>query len=137
MADTGGISLFERIGGSGVVDVLVERFYGNMDTLPEAAGIRAMHQPDLGPVKDVLKRYFTEWLGGPPLYSTERGHPRLRMRHMHVRIGIAERDAWLRCMRGALDDAVADDAARADIYRALSGLADHMRNTDEGPAGRR
>ena len=53
------------------------------------------------------------------------------MRHMHVSIGIAERDAWLLCMRGALDDAVSDDAAREDIYRALSGLADHMRNKDE------
>jgi len=131
MTDGNEPTLFERIGGSAVVDIMVERFYDNMDSMPEAAGIRAMHHPDLGPVREVLKRYFTEWLGGPPLYSTERGHPRLRMRHMHVSIGIAERDAWLLCMRGALDDAVSDDAAREDIYRALSGLADHMRNKDE------
>jgi len=130
MADGNDTSIFEQIGGSAVIDVLVDRFYDNMDTMPEAATIRAMHHPDLGPMRDVLKRYFTEWLGGPPLYSTERGHPRLRMRHMGFPIDTAARDAWLLCMRGALDDAIADPQLRADIYRAMANLADHMRNKE-------
>lgn len=130
MADGDDTSIFEQIGGSAVIDVLVDRFYDNMDTMPEAATIRAMHHPDLGPMRDVLKRYFTEWLGGPPLYSTERGHPRLRMRHMGFPIDTAARDAWLLCMRGALDDAIADPELRAGIYRAMANLADHMRNKE-------
>lgn len=95
--------MFERIGGAVIIDRLVEAFYAKMECLPEARTIRAMHAPDLGPTKDLLKRYLCEWMGGPKLYSVERGHPRLRQRHMHVRIGEAERDAWLLCMRGALD----------------------------------
>jgi hemoglobin len=71
--------------------------------LPEATIIRAMHAPDLGPVKSVLKRYLSEWTGGPKLYSPEKGHPRLRQRHMGFSIGNAERDAWLLCMRGAME----------------------------------
>ena len=61
----------------------------------------------------VLKKYLGEWLGGPKLYSTERGHPMLRARHLPFAIGVAERDAWLLCMNGALDETIADEAARA------------------------
>ncbi|TYO64100.1 group II truncated hemoglobin [Bradyrhizobium hipponense] len=122
------ISTFERIGGSATIDRLVERFYDRMDTLAEARTIRAMHAADLGAIKDVLKRYLTEWTGGPKLYSVEKGHPRLRQRHIGFAIGDAERDAWMLCMRGALEETVADAAARHDLDRALSGLADWMRN---------
>lgn len=121
-------TLYSRIGGAPVVDRLVESFYGRMDTLPEARGIRALHHADLTAIKDVLKRYLGEWMGGPPLYSSERGHPRLRARHLPFRIGTAERDAWLLCMRGALDEAVADAAVRDELYGAFARLADWMRN---------
>lgn len=121
-------SLFDRIGGAGTVNQLVERFYALMDDLPPARTIRAMHEPDLGPVAQVLKDYLTEWLGGEPLYSTVRGHPRLRQRHMHVPIGSAERDAWLLCMDMALVECVADETARTQIFHQLVRLADWMRN---------
>ncbi|MEY9180162.1 hemoglobin [Bradyrhizobium sp. USDA 326] len=122
------ISLFDRIGGSATIDALVDRFYERMDMLPEAKGIRAMHADDLGLIRDVLKRYLTEWTGGPKLYSPEKGHPRLRQRHIGFAIGDAERDAWMLCMRGALEETVIDIAARQDLDRAMSGLADWMRN---------
>jgi hemoglobin len=121
-------SMFERIGGSATIDRLVDRFYERMDTLPEAQIIRAMHANDLGQIRDVLKRYLTEWTGGPRLYSVEKGHPRLRQRHIGFAIGDAERDAWMLCMRGALEETVTDAVARQDLERALSGLADWMRN---------
>jgi len=103
---------YDRIGGAVVVDRLVESFYHRMDTLAEAKSIRDMHGRNLGPIKHILKRYLTEWLGGPKLYSPEKGHPRLRQRHMGFSIGNAERDAWLLCMRGALEETVTDVQAR-------------------------
>lgn len=127
------VSMFERLGGAVVIDRLVEAFYARMDALPEAQGIRAMHADDLEGTKRVLKRYLTEWTGGPKLYSSERGHPRLRQRHMGFPIGGAERDAWLLCMRGALDETVAEAAARDEIYGAMAKLADWMRNTAGNP----
>jgi hemoglobin len=127
------LSMFERIGGAVTVDRLVEAFYRRMDALPEARTIRAMHATDLGPVKSVLKRYLSEWTGGPKLYSPEKGHPRLRQRHMGFPIGDAERDAWLLCMRGALEESVADSAARQEFDMALTKLADWMRNHAGNP----
>lgn len=131
-------SMFERIGGAVIIDRLVEIFYEKMDALPEAQEIRAMHQADLGSTKNLLKRYLCEWMGGPKLYSTEKGHPRLRQRHLGFRIGERERDAWLLCMSGALEETVADIWARQEIYGLLVKLADWMRNQAENPqdAGR-
>lgn len=127
------LTLFTRIGGSAAVDRLVDAFYLRVDTLPEARAIRAMHADDLSHTKDVLKHNLGEWMGGPPLYSQERGHPRLRMRHIHFKIGEAERDAWILCMRGALDDVVADTDLREQLYRSFYKLADWMRNQPGNP----
>lgn len=121
-------SMFERIGGRATIDALVDRFYERMDTLPEAKVIRAMHADDLGLIRDVLKRYLSEWTGGPRLYTPEKGHPRLRQRHFGFAIGDAERDAWMLCMRGAMEETITDGAARAELDKAISGLADWMRN---------
>lgn len=127
------VSMFERIGGAPAIERLVDAFYARMDTLPEARTIRAMHAPDLEPVKDVLRRYLGEWMGGPKLYSVERGHPRLRQRHMGFAIGNEERDAWLLCMRGALEETVTDIEAREEIHGLLARLADWMRNQEGNP----
>lgn len=127
------VSMFERIGGLVTIDRLVETFYERMDALPEARTIRAMHPSDLGSTKQVLKRYLCEWTGGPKLYSVEKGHPRLRQRHLGFAIGEAERDAWLTCMGGALDEAIADLDARQEIYEALAKLANWMRNQAGNP----
>jgi hemoglobin len=124
---------FARIGGQAAVDALVDSFYRRMESLPEAKTIRAMHAKDLAPVGEVLKRYLGEWLGGPKAYSQERGHPRLRMRHMQFRIGAAERDAWMLCMSGALDEVVADPALREQLLQSFYKLADWVRNDDGNP----
>jgi hemoglobin len=124
---------FERIGGAVTIDRLVEAFYRRMDTLSEAGTVRAMHPHDLASTKNVLKRYLGEWLGGPKLYSAERGHPRLRQRHMGFKIGEMERDAWLLCMRGALEETIADPGARQEVDAAMSKLADWMRNQAGNP----
>lgn len=126
-------SLFAEIGGQVVVDRLVDSFYHRMDTLPQATTIRAMHADDLTSVTEVLKRYLGEWLGGPKLYSQERGHPRLRQRHMHFRIGTAERDAWMLCMQGALDEVIADASLRAHLSQSFFKLADWVRNDSGNP----
>ena len=79
------------------------------------------------------KNGFT--IGGQKLdastYSAERGHPRLRARHLPFAIGSSERDAWMACMRAALDAEVADEEARRDIHDAMARLADFMRNRED------
>ncbi len=119
---------FGRIGGEEAVARLVEAFYRWMDTLPEAAGIRAMHEPDLSQTKAVLKLYLNEWLGGPKRYTAERGRPALRRKHLPFAIGQAEVDAWLLCMSRALDEVVSDAALRAELMAAFSRTAQAVRN---------
>jgi hemoglobin len=123
---------FERIGGQPTVDRIIDAFYDGMDTLPEARIIRALHPHDLSGTRVVLKKYLAEWLGGPPAYSQERGHPRLRARHLPFSIGDAERDAWMFCMRRAMEEVVTDQPAREWLLEKLSKVADWMRNQPAG-----
>ena len=121
---------YARLGGHAAVVALVDAFYRAMDTRPEAAAIRAMHAPDLTHTQAVLVKYFSEWLGGPRHYSTERGPPRLRRVHQTFPIDAAGRDAWLACMQQALDETCADAELRHALMAALSKIAHHVQNTD-------
>lgn len=123
---------FERLGGQAQVARLVDAFYRAMDTLPGAQAIRAMHEPDLGPTKAVLVKYLSEWMGGPKLYSPDRGSPMLRRRHQPFPIDDAARDAWMLCMRQALAEVCADAALRAELDAAFYKVADFIRNTGQG-----
>ena len=123
-------TLYDAIGGAPAIEALVDRFYANMALWSEARTIRAMHGEDLTGVAHGLKAYLSEWLGGPALFSPTKGHPRMKMRHMHLAIGIAERDAWLACMKEALDAVVVDRAARMQVYGNVEKLADWMRNRE-------
>lgn len=119
---------FRQIGGEPAIRALVERFYYYMDSRPEAATIRAMHEPNLGPTKDVLIKFLTGWLGGPQLYAAERGQPRLRKKHLPFAIGDAERDAWMDCMKLALNDTVSNPGLRDELTKAFFKTAHFLRN---------
>jgi hemoglobin len=99
-----------------------------MDTLPEAAAIRAMHSPDLDEIKSTLVVYLVQWLGGPREFSARRGPPRLRARHLRFAIGAAERDAWMTCMRGALEEVVTDVELRVELEHAFFRVANAVMN---------
>ncbi len=122
---------FELLGGAQGVRRLVERFYQLMDTLPEAARIRALHPADLTGSTDKLYKFLSGWLGGPALYVQEFGHPMLRARHLPFPIEAADRDAWLLCMARALDEVELDPLARMQLDQAFYKTADHMRNRDK------
>ena len=119
---------YSELGGAERIRRLVHRFYALMDTLPEAWDVRQMHPEDLSGSEEKLFKYLSGWLGGPPLYEQEFGHPRLRARHLPFAIASAERDQWLLCMRQALDECIPGSPLRERILEAIVGLADHMRN---------
>ncbi len=125
------MTYFSQIGGAPAVDRIVEEFFSRMEVSPEARAVRAMHKDDLAKTKSVMKRYFSEWLGGPMEFSETRGHPALRMRHAGFPIGPQERDAWMQCMCEALQIVVADESLRQHIVQRLSQLADAVRNDEE------
>lgn len=127
---------YARLGGEPAVRRLVDAFYRAMDTRPDARTIRAMHEPDLSATKAVLVQYLCEWLGGPKAYSASRGAPMLRRRHHPFDIDAAARDAWMACMRQALDETCDDAALRDELIAAFYKVADFIRNTETGGASR-
>ena len=52
---------------------LVDEFYTNMDTLPEARTIRNMHPQDLAESRKKLTYFLSGWLGGPRLFQQHYG----------------------------------------------------------------
>jgi hemoglobin len=92
-------TLSERVGGEPFFVDLVNRFYLGVAGDPL---LRPMYPDDLNESSRHLALFLLQYWGGPGTYSEERGHPRLRMRHVPFVIGPAERDAWLRHMLGAL-----------------------------------
>ncbi len=123
---------YELLGGETGVRALVDRFYEFMDTLPQTAGIRALHAQDLSGARAKLFKFLSGWLGGPPLYMEEYGHPKLRARHLPFPIGEGERDAWMLCMGQALDETALEPLVREQLKGAFFRTADHMRNRGPG-----
>ena len=121
---------FYRIGGEAKVRALVERFYDAMDRLePELAGLHPLENGKVSRAsRDRFALFLIGWLGGPEDYVRLHGHPRLRMRHGHVTVNLAMRDAWLRCMRQALDEEAVEPDLRAFLNDRFSELANFLRN---------
>ena len=92
-------TLYERAGGEAFFVDLVDRFYLGVAGDPL---LRPLYPDDLSESSRHLALFLMQYWGGPGTYGEERGHPRLRMRHVPFVIGPAERDAWLRHMLGAL-----------------------------------
>lgn len=124
-------SAYQLIGGDEPLRELVDRFYDYMDSLPETAGIRAMHPKDLRSAREKLFMFFSGWMGGPDRYIAAFGHPRLRARHLPFPIGRDERDQWMLCMEKALEDMPNLDAAfKSQLLSSLHHTATFMINQE-------
>ena len=75
-----------------------------------------------------LAEFLLFRLGASTHYIETRGHPRLRMRHVTFRIGLAERDRWISLMTSAMDDAEIPSAARDFLDPFFAQVADFLRN---------
>lgn len=121
-------SIYEAIGGIDKVDELVDRFYDLMALEPQFAELQAIHPPDSTSSREKLKFFLTGWMGGPDIYSPKYGHPMLRARHLHFKIGIQERNQWLACMYRALEECGIDGNIAKQLEESLFNTADWMRN---------
>lgn len=118
--------LYDRVGGEGFFVALVDRFYDGVATDPV---LRPMYQEgDLVEERRWLALFLAQYWGGPGTYAEERGHPRLRMRHLPFAIGAEERDHWLAHMRAAVEASGAADAERAELLNYFTSAADFMVN---------
>ncbi len=129
--ETSTVSVHQAVGGVGFFVELVERFYAGVAEEPL---LRPMYPDDLTEPKRHLAGFLIQYWGGSQAYSEERGHPRLRMRHVPFSIGPAERDAWYRNMLRALNSLVDERDILPEAERAMrdyfSMSAEAMRNAE-------
>ena len=68
--------------------------------------------------------------GGSEKYIQERGHQRLRMRHMPFKIGEKERDRWISLMTEAMLEREIENPAAELLSVFFIQTADFMRNVE-------
>lgn len=93
------LNIYEAVGGEQAWRRIVDHFY---DAVAQDETLRAMYPADLTESKEHLALFLMQYWGGPNTYSQQRGHPRMRMRHIPFAIGQAERDAWMEHMNTAV-----------------------------------
>ncbi len=119
---------YELLGEERGTLALANRFYDVMEQDPFAAELLALHPGDMSSVRQRFFEFLSGWLGGPPLFETQYGHPRLRARHLPFKVDDKMIEQWLYCMDKALDAEVKDEALKQAIWQPISKLAHHMKN---------
>ncbi len=119
---------FKLAGGAAGCIKLANDFYDVMETLPEARKILFMHPSDLTESREKLGRFLAGYMNGPALYEEKYGPIALGPAHAHLAIGTAEKDAWLLCMRKALDMQPWAEPFKDFIYARLETPAERIRN---------
>lgn len=122
-------SFWQQVGGRPTFERLVRRFY---------EGVRGddvlwpmYPEEDLEGAIERLTGFLEQYWGGPGTYSEQRGHPRLRMRHMPFKVNPLARDRWLQHMRVAVDELDLSPLHREMLWGYLERAAQAMVNTFE------
>ena len=121
------VTLYDAVGGMPFFERLVDAFYTGVagdDILvslyPEA--------PDLRGARHRLTLFLAQYWGGPTTYNDERGHPRLRLRHMPFTVGPVQRDRWLTHMGAAVAECAPTQEIADRLMAYFVPAAEQMRN---------
>ena len=131
------LSITDRAGGPDAFVRLVDAFYVHVAQDPV---LRPMYPDDLETGKQHLALFLAQYFGATDLYTSLRGHPRLRMRHAPFPIDPDAAGRWAAHMLAALaeQDLPSDvrDAVEEYVLRAtptlVNQLPDHVL-PPEGP----
>ena len=116
------LDLYALIGEDGFRR-LIAAFYRQV---PRDEILGPMYPPaDLAGAEQRLRDFLIGRFGGPQRYIEQRGHPRLRMRHMPFAVNAAARERWLQLMASALDEVklpVEADALLREFFDGVSAM---------------
>ena len=118
--------LYTRIGEESL-QKLTRNFYLEVCKIPE---LRSLYPDDLEAAERRIYLFLAQVFGGPQTYSEERGHPRLRMRHMQWKIDPKMRSHWMNAMLHALDKVPLDQEVRDELLSYFTQVANAMINHD-------
>ena len=123
MLDEGAV--YDRIGEDGFAR-LVRSFYRQVPDDPVLG--RMYPKDDLAGAETRLRDFLVGRFGGPGRYVEERGHPRLRMRHMPFTIDGDARNRWVAMMDRALEEAALPEDATEVLRAFFHSTATFLRN---------
>jgi truncated hemoglobin YjbI/ankyrin repeat protein len=121
---------FARIGGRPTVERLVDGLYNRIEADP---ALRRLFGRHLENERAGQKRFFTEWLGGPAVYSHSAYVP-LKHRHDLFPITRALANQWLAHLHAALEQVVSEPEARSAIFAGAREFAMALVNDGDPPA---
>lgn len=118
-------NLYAIIGEEGF-SRLIRAFYSQV---PDDEILGPMYPAeDLVGAEQRLRDFLVMRFGGPPRYAEQRGHPRLRMRHMPFPIDQKARDRWMELMERALGETGLPDQVADTLRQFFDGTATFMIN---------
>ena len=121
-------ALYDAVGGMPFFERLVGAFYDGVEQDDVLAPLYP-EAPDFGGARRRLTLFLAQYWGGPGTYSSERGHPRLRMRHFPFPVGPLQRDRWLFHMGRAVEAVTTEGPVRQALMDYFTMAAEQMMNT--------
>ena len=118
-------SLYEIVGEEGF-ERLTQAFYAQVPGDEILGPLYPPEQMEAARVR--LRDFLVGRFGGPQRYVQQRGHPRLRRRHMPFPIDGRARDRWMELMTKALDDAGFEPEVADILVRYFADTATFMIN---------
>jgi hemoglobin len=127
---------YQRLGGEAGVRELVRVFYDIVETSPEGAPLRILHNQGngLAHAREAQFMFLSGFLGGPQLYVEQHRHANVKRMHEHLDFGEVESNAWLTCMEQALEKTADEDTRRllmahfTRVANALKAMAQEKAN---------
>ena len=117
-------TLYDRLGEDNL-KLMVDRFY---DLVFQHELISRLFKTDKNLIKEKQRMFLTQFLGGPPLYSDQYGHPQMRARHLPHPISDEDAVAWLQCMSAAVHSLDIDAAMKDELMKRFIPTAMFMVN---------
>ena len=117
-------TFYDAVGGEPAFRRIAARFY---EQVAADEVLRPLYpEADLGPAEERLRLFLMQFWGGPRAYFELRGETRLAARHIPFKINRTARDAWLRAMRVAVDEADLPEPYRAEMWERFEIFAYNM-----------
>lgn len=122
-------TFYDAVGGEETFRRLVHRFYAGVRA---DEPLRALYpEEELEAAEERLRLFLMQYWGGPRTYSEQRGHPRLRMRHVPFAVTPDARDRWLTHMRDAVSSLELDEPYETMLWDYLVSAAHSLVNRHE------
>lgn len=120
-------TFYAQVGGHETFKKMIHVFYQGIAADPV---LRAMYaEEDLGPAEHRMLMFIEQYWGGPRTYLEERGHPRLRMRHVPFAVTPEARDRWLAAMRKGVDAVELSPLHEATLWDYMERAAASLVNS--------